>query len=146
MAASPFLGLWTFSRMEDEQYHTVLEKQGLPWAVRRFLQAFTAQREMVIDESGKFLFKSKMLTGSWNELHCDEPTVFSVLGYTIDTLVAWENDGSLLVSTCKTTAADGFVTTGWTATTRITHEVVGDELEITTIAADGQYKMWMTRT
>ena len=131
--------------MEDEQYHSVLQKQGLPWAIRKLLQAFTAQREMIIDGNGEFLFRSKMLTGSWNELHCDVPTTFTVLGYTVDTLVAWEDDGALLVSTMKTTAEDGYISSGWTATTRITHAVVGDELEITTIAAEGQYKMWMAR-
>ena len=87
-----FLGLWTYARMEDEQYHSVLQKQGLPWAIRKLLQAFTAQREMIIDGNGEFLFRSKMLTGSWNELHCDVPTTFTVLGYTVDTLVAWEDE------------------------------------------------------
>ena len=143
--AAPFIGLWTYARMEDEQYHAALAKQGLPWAVRKLLQAFTAQREFVVEADGRFLFRSKMLTGSGNELHIDEPTVFSVLGYTVDTLVTLEA-GPLLVSTCTTTAADGFVTSGWTETTRITHAIdENGELVITTIASAGEYRMWMTR-
>ena len=141
----PWLGLWTYDRMEDADYDRVLAAQGLPWAIRKLLQAFTAQREMVIDENGQFLFKSKMLTGSWNSLHADEPTNFAVLGYSVDTLVAWEDGGKMLVSTCKTTAADGYLTSGWTATTRITHTLDGDDLVITTIAEEGQYRMWMKR-
>lgn len=78
--AAAWLGLWTYNRMEDSEYEAVLEAQGLPWAVRKLLQAFTAQREFVIDETGTFLFRSKMLTGSWSSLHADEPTTFTILG------------------------------------------------------------------
>ena len=142
---APWIGLWTYARQDDAAYHEILGKQGLPWAIRKLLQQFTAQRQFVMD-GDRVLFRSKMLTGSWNELHADEPTTFTVLGYTIDTLVTWEDEGKLLVSTMKTTADDGYFTSGWQATTRITHAVTPDgELEITTIAAEGQYKMWMTR-
>jgi len=86
-----------------------------------------------------------MLTGSWNELHADEPTTFSLLGYSIDTLVTWENDGTRLVSTMKTTAADGYFTSGWSTTTIITHELHDGELVVQTIAPEGEYTMWFTR-
>ena len=141
---TPFLGMWTFERMDDERYHETLGKQGLPWAVRKLLQHFEAAREFVQSPDGTFVFRSKMLTGSWNELGLNEPTTFSVLGYTIDTLVTWEED-CMLVSTMKTTAAEGFVSAGWTATTRITHAIEGEELCVTTIAPDGSYKMWLRR-
>ena len=143
---TPWLALWTYSRMDDDAYDKVLAAQGLPWAVRKLLQAFTAQREFVIDDANRFFFKSKMLTGSWNGLHPDCPTNFSVLGYSIETLVTWEDEGRLLVSTMKTTASDGFITSGWDSTTRITHALQEDgELLITTIAPEGQYCMWMKR-
>lgn len=131
--------------MEDDSYHHVLGQQGLPWAVRKLLQQFTAQREFLMDVGG-FLFRSKMLTGSWNELRVDSPTVFSVLGYTVDTLITWEDEGRRLVSTMKTTAAEGVLTSGWTSTTRIAHELdERGELIVTTIAPEGQYRMWMSR-
>lgn len=144
MAASPFLGLWTYASMDEEQYHHVLGQQGLPWAVRKLLQQFTAQREFCFDADG-FLFRSKMLTGSWNELRVDTPTVFSVLGYTVDTLITWEENASVLVSTMKTTAADGYFTSGWSATTRIAHAICAGELVVTTITPEGEYRMTMTR-
>ena len=43
--------------------------------------------------------------GSWNEVNADQQKTFSVLGYKIDTIVAWEDDGRTLVSTMTTTAA-----------------------------------------
>ena len=95
--------------------------------MRKFLQGFTAQRHFVVDKRG-FVLKAKMLTGSWNGLHADDPSNFTVLGYSIDTLVSWEGDGKLLVSTCTTTAADGWVTSGWSATARIEHALEGEEL------------------
>ena len=140
--SSKFLGLWTYTRMEDDDYHRVLGEQGLPWAVRALLQQFTAQREFLEDGDG-FLFRSKMLTGSWNELRVNVPTTFTVLGYTIDTLITWEDEGQLLVSTMTTTSADGYIISGMTNTTRITHAIDADELVITTITPEGQYRMWM---
>lgn len=82
-AMQPWTGLWTYARLEDEAYEHVLAQQGLPWAVRKLLQAFTAQREFVVDSEG-FLFRSKMLTGSWSELRPNIPTLFSILGYSIE--------------------------------------------------------------
>jgi len=120
----------------------VLGAQGLPWAVRKFLMQFVAQREFLEDDDG-FLFRSKMLTGSWNELRVATPTTFSVLGYKVDTLITWEEDGRLLVSKMDTTAAEGYFTSGWSTMTRITHERAGNELLITTQAPEGQYRMWM---
>ena len=143
--ARPLLGHWTFTRQDDEQYHIVLQTQGLPWAIRKLLQVFVAEREFVLEADGRLLFRSKMLTGSWNELHVDTPSTFSVLGYTIEAVLTWEDDGRTLVSTTKTTAADGYFSSGWTATTRMTHTMVGTELEITTIAPEGQYKYWMSK-
>lgn len=140
--SSKFLGLWTYTRMEDDDYHRVLGEQGLPWAVRALLQQFTAQREFLEDGDG-FQFRSKMLTGSWNELRVNVPTTFTVLGYTIDTLITWEDEGQLLVSTMKTTSADGYIISGSTNTTRITHAIDAGELVITTITSEGQYRMWM---
>ena len=144
-SASEFLGLWTYTRMDDEAYHAVLAAQNVPWAIRKLLQAFTAQRDFIIDESGQFLFRSKMLTGSWNELHADSPTTFTLLGYTVDTLVTWEQTGKLLVSTMKTKADDGYFTSGCDTTTRITHQVKADELEVATITPEGTYTMWFAR-
>ena len=46
-----------------------------------------------------------MCAGSWNEISADQPTTFTVLGYTVDTLVTWENGGRTLVSTMTSTAA-----------------------------------------
>jgi len=43
--------------------------------------------------------------GSWNEINADQQKTFSVLGYTIDTIVTWEDNGHTLVSTMTTTAA-----------------------------------------
>ena len=46
----------------------------------------------------------------------------------------------------KTTAAEGFITSGWQTTTRITHTIDADGLLcITTIAPEGEYQMFMTR-
>ena len=39
----------------------------------------------------------------------------------------------------------GYFSSGWTATTRMTHTMVGSELEITTIAPEGEYKYWMSK-
>ena len=104
---TPWLGVWTQARQEEEAYNRALEAQGLPWAVRKLLQHWVAMREFRREADGALLFRSKMLTGFWNELHPEEPTNFSVLGYSIDTLVTWEDDGATLVATMKTTAADG---------------------------------------
>ena len=38
-------------------------------------------------------------------VNADQQKTFSVLGYKIDTIVAWEDDGRTLVSTMTTTAA-----------------------------------------
>ena len=103
---TPWLGVWTQARQEEEAYNRALEAQGLPWAVRKLLQHWVAMREFRREADGALLFRSKMLTGFWNELHPEEPTNFSVLGYSIDTLVTWEDDGATLVATMKTTAAD----------------------------------------
>ena len=46
-----------------------------------------------------------MCAGSWNEINADQQKTFSVLGYTIDTIVTWEDNGHTLVSTMTTTAA-----------------------------------------
>lgn len=62
------------------------------------------------------------------------------------TLVTWENDGHTLVSTMTTTAAEGYFTSGWTATTRIEHTLEDGELVIKTIAPEGTYLMWMERS
>ena len=144
---TPWLGLWTEVRTDEEAYNRVLGNAGVPWAIRKLLQQFAAQREFRLPTPGEpLLFRSKMLTGSWDELNPDTPTVFSVLGYTVDTLVTWENGGRTLVSTMTTTAADGYVLSGWSTTTRITHELTVDgELEVNTIAPEGEYKFWMTR-
>ena len=118
----------------------------MPWAIRKLCQQFKAQREFIAPPGKSFLLRAKMLTGSWNELHANEPTTFSVLGYTVDTLVTWENDGRTLVSTMTTTAADGWVMSGWTSTSRITHELTMDgELEVNTIVPEGEYKMWFSK-
>jgi hypothetical protein len=78
--------------------------------------AFTAEREFKVDEGG-FVLASKMLGGFWNQLHADEPTTFSVMGYTIETLVTWEDGGNTLVSTCTTHSAEGYIAAAWTTTT-----------------------------
>ena len=143
---TPWLGLWTEVRVDEESYNRVLGASGVPLVVCKLLRQFSAQREFCLPPGKPLLFRSKMLTGSWNELNPDMPTVFSVLGYTINTLVTWEDDGRTLVSTMTTTASEGYVFSGWTSTTRITHEVTGDgELEVTTIAPEGEYKFWARR-
>jgi hypothetical protein len=144
---TPWLGLWTEVRTDEEAYNRVLGSAGVPWAIRKLLQQFAAQREFRLPTPGEpLLFRSKMLTGSWDELNPDTPTVFSVLGYTVDTLVTGETGGRTLVSTMTTTAADGYVLSGWSTTTRITHELTEDgELEVNTIAPEGEYKFWMTQ-
>ena len=107
----------------------MLAASGIPWAVRKLVQTFKAQREFVVRAGQPFLVRSKTLTGSWEEICADVPKQFSLLGYTVDSallgpaarivaphtasdpppaaLVAWENDGRTLVSTMTTTAADG---------------------------------------
>merc|ERR1712087_125947 len=143
---SPWAGRWTQARTDDESYEAVLSASGIPWAVHKLLQQFSAEREFVVSAGKPFLFRSKMLTGSWNELTPDDPTTFSVLGYSIHTLVTWENQGTTLVSTMRTTAEDGWLTSGWSTTTRITHELTeAGELLVTTIAPEGEYRMWMRR-
>ncbi len=84
--------------------------------------AFTAEREFKMDEGG-FVLASKMLGGFWNQLHANEPTKFEVLGYSIQTLVTWEDDGRTLVSTMTTHSAEGYIAAAWTTTTRITHTI-----------------------
>ena len=100
----------------------------------------------MVAPDGTFILRAKMLTGSWNELPADTPTNFSVLGYSVDTIVTWENGGTTLVNTSTTTAADGYFASGWTSTTRIEHELTAEgELCIRTITPDGEYCYWMTR-
>ena len=143
---SPWLGVWTEVRGDDEAYHRVSGAAGVPWAIRKLCQQFKAQREFVVPPGKPFLLRAKMLTGSWNELHANEPTTFSVLGYTVETLVTWENEGRTLVSTMTTTAADGWVMSGWTSTSRITHKLTADgELEVNTTVPEGEYKMWFAK-
>ena len=61
---SPWLGLWTEARVDDDNYNLVLGASGVPWAVRKLLQQFAAQREFVLPPSAPFLFRSKILTGT----------------------------------------------------------------------------------
>ena len=144
---TPWLGKWTQATIDEEAYHRVLGEQGLPWAVRKLLQAFTSQREFALNESGRFELRSRMLTGSWNSVEpAVEPTAFSVLGYTIDTLVTWRDGGKMLVSTCTTSAADGYVLSGWSKTGHIEHWLdESDRLVVRTVTPEGNYLMWMTR-
>ena len=53
---------------------------------------------------GVFL-PAAVYAGNWNEVNVDQPAAFTVLGYKMDTLVTWEDDGRTLVSTITTTAA-----------------------------------------
>jgi hypothetical protein len=83
--------------------------------------------------------------------------VFSVMGYSIDTRLTWEDqeitddgtaslDGKLCVTTMVTTAADGYLLSGWTKTTRITHALnERGDMVVTVIDPAGQYLQWLTR-
>ena len=60
----PWLGVWTESRNDDEAYDRVLGASGVPWAVRKLLRKFTAQREFALPPNKPLLIRSKMLTGA----------------------------------------------------------------------------------
>ena len=134
-------------RAEDEKFEALLAEQGFSWPFRKLIMSFTAEREFTLDDDGAFLFGSKMLTGSYNRLHAYEETIFSVMGYTIKTMITWEDGGDTVVSTMETTAEDGYFTSGWSKTTRITHTLdrERDEIVVNTIAAEGSYLMWLGR-
>lgn len=159
---SPWLGVWTGDgtsppfKIEQDKFEALLTAQGFPWAFVKVVQQFATVRKMELDEQGRFHFASKMLTGSFSWLHADSPTTFSVMGYSIDTLMTWEDqaeidgaptlDGKTLVTTMVTTAADGYVTTGWTTTTRITHSLTQQgDMVIDVISPDGSYLQWLAR-
>eukprot|EP00966_Prymnesium_polylepis_P130914 3027840-Prymnesium_polylepis.1 len=56
--AIPWLGVWTQARVDDDAYDRVLAASGIPWAVRKLLQSFTAQRELVLPPGKPVLFRS----------------------------------------------------------------------------------------
>lgn len=112
---------------------------------------FVAERKFALDAKG-FVLTSKMLgfdvlTKLWNSCYVDEPTEFSVLGYTVVATLTWEDEGRTLVSTTVTTAADGYVLSGWTATTRMTHRIDEEtgEMVCVTIAPEGEYANWLSK-
>jgi hypothetical protein len=122
----------------------------------KLVQQFATVRIMELDEEGRFHFASKMLTGSLSWLYADEPTNFSIMGYSIDTLMTWEDqesidgaptlDGKTLVTTMVTTAAEGYFTSGWTKSTRITHSLSqAGEMVIAVISPEGTYLQWLAR-
>ena len=63
----PWLGVWTESRNDDESYNRVLGASGIPWAVRKLLRKFTAQREFALPPNKPLLIRSKMLTGACSD-------------------------------------------------------------------------------
>jgi hypothetical protein len=79
------------------------------------------------------------------------------MGYSIDTRLTWEDqattddgtpslDGKLCVTTMVTTAADGYIMSGWTKTTRITHALnQRGEMVVTVVDPAGQYLQWLAR-
>ena len=144
-----FYGLWTCERMEEAKYEEAMQKQGVPWPIRKMLSSFTAQRDVQKDAEGKLMFKSKMLTGQWTgAIYPDKEEVFELLGYKIVTMVTWEDtpNGPALVSTSRTTADAGMLTAAVDVTTRIIHRINADgNLEIETVAPEGTYIMWMVK-
>ena len=143
-ALKPFLGTWTAVRMQDDEYNDVLQKQGVPWPMRKVLGSFTAAREVALDGSQRVMLKSKNIIGGWSEVILGEPQTFEMMGYKLETLAVWE-DGMIKV-TCRTTAEAGMLTAAVDITTRMTHHINEDgELVITTVAPEGQYLMWMAR-
>ena len=88
-----------------------------------------------------------MLTGGYERLRAYEETVFSIMGYSIKTMITWEDGGNTVVSTMETTAEEGYFTAGWSKTTRITHTLdrASDEMVVNTIAEEGSYLMWLAR-
>ena len=144
-----FYGLWTCERMEEAKYEEAMQKQGVPWPIRKMLSSFTAQRDVQKDAEGKLMFKSKMLTGQWTgAIYPDKEEVFELLGYKIVTMVTWEDtpSGPALVSTSRTTADAGMLTAAVDVTTRIIHRINADgNLEIETVAPEGTYIMWMVK-
>lgn len=148
---SPWLGHWVQVRYEEEIFNEALAKQGFPYPLRQLMKNFIAERKFSVDDKGKFLLTSKMLGFDvikkfWNSCYVDDPTTFSVLGYTIVATLGWEDGGTTFASTTVTTAADGLFLKGWTATTRMTHRITDDgELEVTTISPDASYKNWFRK-
>ena len=159
---TPWLGIWTGDgtsppfKFEQEKFEALLSQQGFPWPFVKLVQQFATVRKMEVDEEGRFHFASKMLTGSFSWLYIDDPTVFSIMGYSIDTLMTWEDqaeidgtptlDGKTLVTTMVTTAAEGYFNAGWTKTTRITHSLNQQgEMVINVIAPEGSYLQWLAR-
>jgi hypothetical protein len=63
----PWLGVWIESRCDDESYNRVLGASGVPWAVRKLLRKFTAQREFALPSNKALLIRSKMLTGACSD-------------------------------------------------------------------------------
>ena len=148
---TPWLGHWVQVRFEEEIFAAALAKQGFPYPLQRLMTNFIAERKFSVDERGKFMLTSKMLGFDvikkfWNSCYVDEPTTFSVLGYSIVATLAWEDDGKAFCSTTVTTAEDGFFFKGWTATTRMVHRLTDDgELEVTTISPDASYRNWFRK-
>ena len=136
-------------RMEEAKYEEAMQKQGVPWPIRKMLSSFTAQRDVQKDAEGKLMFKSKMLTGQWTgAIYPDKEEVFELLGYKIVTMVTWEDTPNCpaLVSTSRTTADAGMLTAAVDVTTRIIHRINADgNLEIETVAPEGTYIMWMVK-
>ena len=56
-------------------------------------------------------------------------------------------DGNTFVSTTVTTSEEGYVLSGWTTTTRMTHRIEPNgEMAVTTIEPNGdRYTNWFTR-
>ena len=63
----PWLGVWTETRVDDEAYNQVLGASGVPWAVRKLLGKFTAEREFALPSNKPLLIRSKMLTGACSD-------------------------------------------------------------------------------
>ena len=86
---APWLGHWVQTRFEAEKFEEVLATQGFPYPLRMLMTSFIAERKFSLDADGRFLLTSKMLGFDvikkfWNSCYVNEPTMFSVLGYTIE--------------------------------------------------------------
>ena len=89
---------------------------------------------------------STALKKFWNTCGMNDPTNFSVMGYSIVATLTWEDDGTTFVSTTVTSATEGYITSAWSTTTRMLHRIVDGEMEVTTIEPNGdQYKSWLTK-
>ena len=148
---TPWLGHWMQSRFEEEVFEAVLAKKGFPYPLRRLMTNFVAERKFFLD-GDRFMLTTKMLGFDtikkfWNTCPMNEPTSFSVLGYSIVATLTWEDDGNTFVSTTVTTSEEGYVLSGWTTTTRMTHRIEPNgEMAVTTIEPNGdRYTNWLTK-